>query len=73
MPLLIKKVISTFLTCISEYMYVTLLTMLYICIYVLNILFRLKALFTCKSKIFLLIIGVILSVFLRLVKHMQRF
>jgi hypothetical protein len=34
-------------------------------IYILNILFDLKASFTCKSESFLLIVGTILSVLLR--------
>jgi len=45
----------------------------YIYIYILNILFRLKTLFTRKSKNFLLIIAIVLSVIIRPDKHLQGF
>jgi len=44
---------------------------IYIYEYILNILIRLKSLFSCKSKHFLLIFGTMLSVFLRPDKNLQ--
>jgi len=50
-----------------------LLPILCVCIYIKKILSKLKTLFTCKSKHFLLVIAIILTVLLRTGKNLQGF
>jgi hypothetical protein len=56
-----------------RYFYLQYYIYIYICKYIFNILFKSKALFTCKSEDFLLIIGITLSVLLRPDKNLQGF
>jgi hypothetical protein len=65
-----KKLISTLLIYILEYIYIT---FVYNTVLFLNILFRYNALFTHKSKNIMLIIGIIPSVLLQPDKQLQVF